>query len=168
NVKAIDITASRIVSEATGNRTRIEGGFLESSGTYTRIWKGVTTTNQVDIRHENGYQRTRNNTLDRSLYWSDFGISTAVDGSLNDSASGTLQFFDTQFSTARGVTLHSHFGVVALQSNENRIVITPQATSRSGTNEFSFRVKDNSWKNSDGWISFGDISTATYHSGLRF
>lgn len=148
--------------------TLIDASMLESRGRYVRTWRGVTETHDISLRLQNGHFRARNDTHDRSLYFSDFGISSALDGSLNDSASGTLQFFDTQFSTARGITMHSHFGVVAMQSGNNRIVIAPQKEARSGTNDFSFRVKDNTWENSDGWISFGDTSTATYHSGLRF
>lgn len=164
----IDTTLLTVRGGSATDYTMIQGSYFESRGRFNRAWRGSTATHDIRLRFQNGYLRARNDTENRSLYFSDYGISTAVDGSLNDSASGTLQFFDTQYSTARGVTLHSHFGVVALQSNDNRVVISPQVTARSGTNDFSFRVKDNSWENSDGWISFGDTSTSTYHSGLRF
>ena len=62
------------------------------------------------MRAQSGLLRFRNNTRDRSLYYSDFGISTYVDGN-NEEASGSLQFFDYTYSNARGVTLNSSNGV---------------------------------------------------------
>ena len=46
------------------------------------------------MRSQGGLLRFRNNTRDRSLYYSDFGISTYVDGN-NEEASGSLQFLIT-------------------------------------------------------------------------
>ena len=186
-VEGVEIYGSLLESRNGSNVTTIRGGYVQSSGNYTRTWKGTTTTSNVDLRLENGYFRTRNNTLDRSLYFSDFGISTAVDGSLGESASGTLQFFDTQFSTARGVTLHSHFGVVGLVSDDNAIVsrsrltnniesddysvyIRPFRNTRNGLNEFQFYVKANeSSSDTDGALLFGNLTGgATHGSGIRF
>src|SRR5699024_5581973 len=56
------INSNEVTSEVGDNKTTIHGGFFESSGTYRRTWLGNTSTNQIDIRVENGYVRARNNT----------------------------------------------------------------------------------------------------------
>ncbi|WP_375097532.1 phage tail spike protein, partial [Staphylococcus pseudintermedius] len=66
---------------------------IELSGEYTRTFRGDTQKDFVYTRIKDGLLRFRNNTRNRSLYYSDFGISTYVDGGPNES-SGTLQFFD--------------------------------------------------------------------------
>lgn len=150
---------------------------IELSGEYTRTFRGDTQKDFVYTRIKDGLLRFRNNTRNRSLYYSDFGISTYVDGGPNES-SGTLQFFDYTYSkNARGVTLNSVTGVVALRSDNNRIIldasgtvniesaessvyIRPMRNSRIGNNEFRFWVKDNdNADDTDGVISFGSITT---------
>lgn len=150
---------------------------IELSGEYTRTFRGDTQKDFVYTRIKDGLLRFRNNTRNRSLYYSDFGISTYVDGDANES-SGTLQFFDYTYSdNARGVTLNSAAGVVALRSDNNRIIldasgtvniesaessvyIRPMRNSRIGNNEFRFWVKDNdNADDTDGVISFGSITT---------
>src|SRR5699024_863783 len=90
------INSNEVTSEVGGNKTTIRGGFFESSGTYQRTWLGITTANQIDIRSENGYLRFRNNTLDRSIYMSDYGVSTMRDATGDyldaDGSSGSLLF----------------------------------------------------------------------------
>ncbi|MDK3676941.1 hypothetical protein O0A07_09290 [Staphylococcus pseudintermedius] len=155
----------------------IRNDLIELSGEYTRTFRGDTQKDYVYTRMKDGLLRFRNNTRDRSLYYSDFGISTYVDGDANES-SGTLQFFDYTYSdNARGVTLNSAAGVVALRSENNRIIldasgtvniesaessvyIRPMRNSRIGNNEFRFWVKDNdNADDTDGVISFGSITT---------
>lgn len=155
----------------------IRNDLIELSGEYTRTFRGDTQKDYVYTRMKDGLLRFRNNTRDRSLYYSDFGISTYVDGDANES-SGTLQFFDYTYSdNARGVTLNSAAGVVALRSDNNRIIldasgtvniesaessvyIRPMRNSRIGNNEFRFWVKDNdNADDTDGVISFGSITT---------
>src|SRR5699024_1519301 len=109
------INSNEVTSEVGDNKTTIHGGFFESSGTYRRTWLGNTSTNQIDIRVENGYVRARNNTKNWSLYFSDFGISTYADATGNEDASGSLIFRDTSYSTALSLMAHSTYGVVALQ-----------------------------------------------------
>ncbi|MCP6711046.1 hypothetical protein NL489_27235, partial [Klebsiella pneumoniae] len=87
------LTAEGIVADAitTGhlnaNLITVTGGdnsrFVEIKndqmalyGTFKRTWQGVTTTNNVYTRLKDGHLRFRNNNLDRSIYFSDFGIST--------------------------------------------------------------------------------------------
>ncbi|ELK4007998.1 TPA: hypothetical protein I1797_002608, partial [Staphylococcus pseudintermedius] len=161
---------------------------IELSGEYTRTFRGDTQKDFVYTRIKGGLLRFRNNTRNRSLYYSDFGISTYVDGGPNES-SGTLQFFDYTYSkNARGVTLNSVTGVVALRSDNNSIVIESSLTtniesnnysvyirpfkqSRAGLNEFQFYVKDaDSSSNTDGCILFGNLTNpnGVHGSGIRF
>lgn len=157
-------------------------------GTYTRQWQGKTTTNNVFTRFKDGHLRFRNNDEDRSIYVSDFGISTFIDGNSRE-ASGTLEFFDyTYGGTARGVTLQSGLGVVALRSDSNRMVLEaddtvnigsnkysiymrPFSNTRKGVNEFQFYVKDNpSALETDGALLYGNLtgSGTKMGSGIRF
>ncbi|WP_426462395.1 DUF7643 domain-containing protein [Staphylococcus equorum] len=157
-------------------------------GTYTRDWQGNVTTNGVYTRFKDGHLRFRNNNENRSIYVSDFGISTYIDGNAHD-ASGTLEFFDyTYDSGARGVTLQSGLGVVALRSDANRMVIEaddtvnigsnkysvymrPFTSTRMGVNEFQFYVKDNpSALATDGALLYGNLtgSGTRMGSGIRF
>lgn len=197
------LTAEGIVADAitTGhlnaNLITITGGnadryiemtsdFLALYGTYTRTWQGETSTNNVFTRMRDGHLRFRNNDLDRSIYFSDFGISTYLDGDSAD-ASGTLEFFDYSYSTARGVTLNSGLGVVALRSDSNRVMLDANATvniesekasvyirpmkeNRNGNNEFRFWVKDNlQADDTDGVFSYGSITAGSeFGSGIRF
>lgn len=156
-------------------------------GTYKRTWQGKTTINDVFTRFKDGHLRFRNNDEQRSLYFSDFGISTYIDGDSSD-ASGTLEFFDYTYSSARGVTLQSGLGVVALRSDSNRMVLEaddtvnigsnkysiymrPYSSTRMGVNEFQFYVKDNpSATATDGALLYGNLtgSGTKMGSGLRF
>ncbi|MFP4878712.1 phage tail spike protein [Mammaliicoccus sciuri] len=164
----------------------IKNDLIELSGKFTRTWRGETQNDFVFARFKNGLLRFRNNTRERSLYFSDFGISTFVDGESSES-SGTLQFFDYTYSTARGVTLNSANGVVALSSSTNRIILDanttvniesetssvyfrPMRNSRVGRNEFRMWVKDNdSSTDTDGVLTYGSLTSgSTYGSGIRF
>lgn len=157
-------------------------------GTYKRTWQSEQTTNNVFTRFKDGHLRFRNNDNDRSIYVSDFGISTYLDGNPRE-ASGTLEFFDyTYDSGARGVTLQSGLGVVALRSDSNRMVIEaddtvnigsnkysiymrPYSSTRMGVNEFQFYVKDNpSATETDGALLYGNLtgSGTKMGSGIRF
>ncbi|MDU9276388.1 phage tail spike protein [Staphylococcus pseudintermedius] len=166
----------------------IRNDLIELSGEYTRTFRGDTQKDFVYTRIKDGLLRFRNNTRNRSLYYSDFGISTYVDGGPNES-SGTLQFFDYTYNkNARGVTLNSVTGVVALRSDNNSIVIESSLTtniesnnysvyvrpfkqSRAGLNEFQFYVKDaDSSSDTDGCILFGNLTdpNGVHGSGIRF
>lgn len=183
NVNKIGIRGGNDVSYVD-----IRNDQIELSGEYTRTFRGDTQKDFVYTRIKDGLLRFRNNTRNRSLYYSDFGISTYVDGGPNES-SGTLQFFDYTYSkNARGVTLNSVIGVVALRSDNNSIVIESSLTtniesnnysvyirpfkqSRAGLNEFQFYVKDaDSSSNTDGCILFGNLTdpNGVHGSGIRF
>ncbi|MDU0485416.1 phage tail spike protein [Staphylococcus haemolyticus] len=169
---------------------------IEMAGTFQRTFRGNTQKDNVFMRAQGGYLRFRNNNQNRSLYYSDFGISTYIDGDSSE-ASGTLQFFDYTYSptnSVRGVTLNSAGGAVALNSERNRVVldanttvniesetssvyIRPMKENRVGTNEFRFWTKLNdSAADTDGVLSYGSITTLvekapasySFGSGIRF
>ncbi|QDF14322.1 minor structural protein [Staphylococcus phage PMBT8] len=157
-------------------------------GTYDRAWRQGREHFETYTILKNGMMRFRNQNFNRSIYLSDFGISTYIDGNPIE-ASGTLAFFDyTYDSNARGVTLHSGPGVVGIRSESNRVVveadntvnigsnqnsiyIRPNVNSRPGQNEFSFYIKKNDTAgDTDGTLLFGEISNTNglAGSGLRF
>lgn len=164
--------------------TTIQGSTLESRGRFTRTWRGKTATHDNRTVLQNGYVRLRNDTEDWSLYVMDSAISTFADGDGGGLSSGTIEFRDTQFSTARGLTVHSNYGVVALQSENNRVILDayqtaniessqasvylrPFRNSRPGNNVFQFYVKDNaSVAETDGVIYYGSDKNDV-GSGLR-
>lgn len=105
-------------------------------GTYTRTFRGVSETDNTFTRFKHGHLRFRNNNKDRSLYYSDFGISTYLDGEGPDGeeTSGTLVFFDYYYDqNARGTTLYSTHGNVALKSFDNGIVLDSNKNMYLGT-----------------------------------
>ncbi|QPS98501.1 phage tail protein [Staphylococcus equorum] len=105
-------------------------------GTYTRTFRGVTETDNTFTRLKRGHLRFRNNDKERSLYYSDFGISTYLDGEGPDGeeTSGTLVFFDYYYDrNARGTTLYSTHGNVALKSYTNGIVLDSNKNMYLGT-----------------------------------
>ena len=117
-VEGVEIYGSKIVSELSGNRTEINGGFIETIGTYSRTWRGKTSTREIKTELIDGGINFINLADNRSLWFSDFGVSTFKDGDGEGTSSGTLAFFDTTHSSggARGVTLVSNTGVVALET----------------------------------------------------
>ncbi|MGO3112417.1 MAG: phage tail spike protein [Staphylococcus saprophyticus] len=184
----IDVNNLGIRGGDSNQYLNIENDTIELHGSYTRTWQGSTDNNNVFTRLKDGHLRFRNNNFDRSIYISDFGISTYLDGDPRN-ASGTLEFFDyTYDSGARGVTLQSGLGVVALRADSNRMVIEaddtvnigsnkysiylrPFVNTRAGVNEFQFYVKDNPTVDAtDGVILYGNLtgSGVKMGSGIRF
>lgn len=163
---------------------------LRLNGTYTRMWRGETTTSNVFTSLKNGYIRFRNNSTQSSLYMSEFGISTYVDqtGEYLDApgnSSGTIAWWDKTYSPsgANGITINSYGGVAALTSYKNRVMVAGGGsvnlestnsniyvrpdTGLLGDNTFSFSLAS-SREYRDGYIMFGGQGTGTYASGLRF
>ncbi|MGW9775828.1 phage minor structural protein [Staphylococcus sp. 093350072-1] len=186
--EGLDINVNNIGIRGGDSRTylKLSQDTIELAGTFVRTWRGDTQKDNVFMRAQGGLLRFRNNTRDRSLYYSDFGISTYVDGN-NEESSGSLQFFDYTYSTARGVTLNSSNGVAAVTSDNNRVILDayytvniesnygiyfrPYRDNRIGNNEFSMYVKQNdSGANTDGVIKYGNVSSdsSQYGSGVRF
>ena len=184
----IDVNNLGIRGGDSNQYLNIENDTIELHGSYTRTWQGSTDNNNVFTRFKDGHLRFRNNDEDRSIYISDFGISTYLDGDPRN-ASGTLEFFDyTYDSSARGVTLQSGLGVVALRADSNRMVIEaddtvnigsnkysvyvrPFVNTRVGVNEFQYYVKDNPTGDAtDGVLLYGNLtgSGTKMGSGIRF
>lgn len=184
----IDVNNLGIRGGDSNQYLNIENDTIELHGSYTRTWQGSTDNNDVFTRLKDGHLRFRNNDLSRSIYVSDFGISTYLDGDPRN-ASGTLEFFDyTYDSGARGVTLQSGLGVVALRADSNRMVIEaddtvnigsnkysvyirPFVNTRVGANEFQYYVKDNPTPDeTDGVLLYGNLtgSGTKMGSGIRF
>lgn len=192
NVDADNITSGTIDADlitvhggSETNYMTIDGSDLITHGVFTRTWGGVTDTARLRLGLFGGRVRITNDDTGYNLYMTEKGLSTTMSGA-SDISAGTIEFHSQRYNeVSRGVTIHSTYGAVALvsdystavidvnrsinlNSTDSNVYIRPMTDARSGTNEFIFRVKDNTWQNSDGWISFGDISTGTYHSGLRF
>ena len=184
----IDVNNLGIRGGDSNQYLNIENDTIELHGSYTRTWQNSTDTNNVFTRFKDGHLRFRNNDFDRSIYISDFGISTYLDGDPRN-ASGTLEFFDyTYDSDARGVTLQSGLGVVALRADSNRMVIEaddtvnigsnkysvyvrPFVNTRVGVNEFQYYVKKNPTADAtDGVLLYGNLtgSGTKMGSGIRF
>lgn len=184
----IDVNNLGVRGGDSNQYLNIENDTIELHGSYTRTWQGSTDYNEVFTRLKDGHLRFRNNDLSRSIYLSDFGVSTYLDGDPRN-ASGTLEFFDyTYDSGARGVTLQSGLGVVALRADSNRMVIEaddtvnigsnkysvylrPFANTRVGVNEFQYYVKDNPTADAtDGVLLYGNLtgSGTKMGSGIRF
>ncbi len=192
----IDVNKVGIRGGNSTNYIYLSQDKIEMAGTFQRTFRGNTQKDNVFMRAQGGYLRFRNNNQNRSLYYSDFGISTYIDGDSSE-ASGTLQFFDYTYSptnSVRGVTLNSAGGAIALNSERNRIVLDANATvniesetssvyirpmknNRAGTNEFRFWTKLNdSVADTDGVLSYGTITelvekapaSYSFGSGIRF
>lgn len=192
----IDVNKVGIRGGDSTNYIYLSQDKIEMAGTFQRTFRGNTQKDNVFMRAQGGYLRFRNNNQNRSLYYSDFGISTYIDGDSSE-ASGTLQFFDYAYSptnSVRGVTLNSAGGAIALNSERNRIVLDANATvniesetssvyirpmknNRAGTNEFRFWTKLNdSVADTDGVLSYGTITelvekapaSYSFGSGIRF
>lgn len=195
------ITAEGIVADTitTGtlnaNLISVRGGdnskFVEITndrlallGSFTRQWRGSTKTHKINTSLQNGYLSFSNDAENKKLSFSDFGISTFLDGSGDDLTSGTIEFFSTEYSNIRGLTLFSA-GVLGLRSNSNQIIldaehslnlesrispvyVKPYSTDRVGSNTFAFSVANEmSSSATDGFLLYGSQSSG-YASGLRF
>lgn len=192
----IDVNKVALRGGDSVNYTYLSQDKFEMAGTFQRTWRGDTQRDNVYMRAQNGLLRFRNNSRARSLYYSDFGISTFVDGD-KDLSSGTIQFWDTSYARgqdARGITIDSAGGTVALHSERHRVVldaattthiessvgsvyIRPMKESRVSQNEFRFwtKLKDTESK-TDGVITYGNlteydgggIDPNSFGSGIRF
>src|SRR5699024_3624511 len=154
----------------------MSGNIFEQRGTYKRTWQGIQTTHDTKIKIQNGHLRFRNDNLQRSLYISEFGMSTYIDGDgayLDEGgSSGTLNWWDETYSeegrSGRGITLHSHNGKPAIVSNHKHVVIHPLAELSSKLFYFS-----KSEDGHDGYIMHSILSSNGATSdeprgGLRF
>lgn len=183
----LDTSKITIYGGSSTNYIQITTNQVEQRGLFTRTWQGNTTQHNTSMFMQNGYFRARNNTLDRSLYFSDFGISTFADGDGGGVSSGTINFFDQRYGTSNGITINSKLGVVGLEAEGNRImldakdsvnlnsktsliVIRPYIDARPGSNVFVFGVQgDSSTSASEthGFLRYGSEGNG-YAAGFRF
>ena len=184
----MDTSKITIYGGSSTNYVRITTNQVEQKGVFNRTWQGTTTKHDTSMYLQNGYFRARNNTLDRSLYFSDFGISTFADGDGGGSSSGTIAFFDRTFnSDVNGLTLTSNNGVVALKADGGSgrvwleseamlrldattggIALRPNRDARTGNNTFFYTIASTSNASEQhGYIVYGSESSG-YAAGLRF
>ncbi|MGM0904272.1 MAG: phage tail protein [Bacillota bacterium] len=149
-----------IYGGSTKNYTTISGSYWESRGNFSRTWRGVTKTHDIIIKSENGYLRARNDSENRSLYFTDYGISTQVDGV---NASGTLEFFSTVNSAlGRGVTLTSE-GVTTIEANGGALFLTSSTTINSNAAIYTPSIvttSTNAYIGADGEVRMVNKGTA--------
>src|SRR5699024_6546836 len=189
-LKAVDIDLNRatITGGDNTNNIKLDHQSIMSYGTFTRSWGGETDTANLEIGLYDGQMRMRNLDTGYRLYLTERGLSTSMEGAIDEFTSGTLEFHSQRFNkNSRGVTLHSSYGAVAMisdystayirsnltaniESNEYSVYIRPNRLSRNGLNEFAFYVKANeSSYETDGTLLFGDLTGAnTSGSGIRF
>lgn len=189
--EGLDINVNRIgIKGGNANRyVQVQNDFIELGGIVQRTWKGKRSTDDIFTRLKDGHLRFRNNTAGGSLYMSHFGISTYIDGEGEDGgSSGTIQWWDKTYSDSgmNGITINSYGGVVALTSDNNRVVLESYASSNikskqapvylypntdkvPGLNRFAFTLSnaDNAYS-SDGYIMFGSDENYDYGAGIRF
>ncbi|MBN6887029.1 phage minor structural protein [Cytobacillus horneckiae] len=183
----LDTSKIKVYGGSTTDYASIDGSFVELRGRYRRTWKNSTTTHDVKTRLQNGHLRFRNESLNRSLYLAEFGFSTYVDGEGEGSgSSGSIIWWDKTYSPsgANGLTINSYGGVVALESDLNRIVLNanqsvnlesgqssisfrPNRDNRPGTNTFLMTIADsNNSSTTHGYLMFGSEDNRSV--GLRF
>ncbi|MEW7657823.1 phage tail tape measure protein [Staphylococcus aureus] len=189
--EGLDINVNRIgIKGGDNNRyVQIQNDSIELGGIVQRTWRGKRSTDDIFTRLKDGHLRFRNNTAGGSLYMSHFGISTYIDGEGEDGgSSGTIQWWDKTYSDSgmNGITINSYGGVVALTSDNNRVVLESYASSNikskqapvylypntdkvPGLNRFAFTLSnaDNAYS-SDGYIMFGSDENYDYGAGIRF
>lgn len=124
------IEGSEFYSGSATKYTQIKNSYIESRGTHQREWQGSKTNHDVVIKHEDGYLRARNNDEQWSVYLSDWGISSQIDGGNPDkAASGYMEFHSSVYSPSgsdSGLTLGSSAGRLAMETQEASIFIIPR------------------------------------------
>lgn len=150
------LTGVTVTSNSGSDITIIDGGYIECEGTTTRYWlgsyEGSLTTK---LKSENGRFRARNDNYNRSVYFSDQGLSTTADGELG--SSGIIDFHNDWYGYGnKGITMYSnhHVGLISYNGYVN---ISPE-WNNTGNNTFSFQVYDASSggaSDTDGLIYYG-------------
>ncbi|HHR7528813.1 TPA: phage tail protein [Staphylococcus aureus] len=173
--------------------TEITSDKLLQRGQYKRTWLGKDYDYDVSTTLSRGYLRFGDVIRDRAINISAFGISTYLDGNgewaNQPGSSGSLLWWDDTYSPsgANGITLNSWGGVVALVSENNRIMldskqsvnleskdsnvyIRPFKDRNPGVNKFNFALANkNNSTDVDGYLMYGsDEGGYKYGSGLRF
>lgn len=166
----------------------IQNTKLLSRGFFDRTWGDVTDRPYCKLGIYDGHLIMQNETSARNLYLTEKGLSTTMAGNLKGT-SGTLEFhFLSPTDNTEGVRLHSYYGMVYLQSQENRVYIRSKQTTnietadagiyvrpynltRPGYNEFSYKVVEaDKPEETDGYFIYGEVSNpdGLAGSGIRF
>ena len=150
------LTGVTVTSNSGSDITIIDGGYIECEGTTTRYWlgqyEGSLTTK---LKSENGRFRARNDNYNRSVYFSDQGLSTTADGELG--SSGIIDFHNDWYDYGnKGIAMYSnhHVGLISYNGYVN---ISPE-WNNAGNNTFSFQVYDaysGGASDTDGLIYYG-------------
>src|SRR5699024_298962 len=182
----IDLNRATITGGDSTNNIKLDHQSIMSYGTFTRSWGGETDTANLELGLYDGQMRMRNLDTGYRLYLTERGLSTTMEGVIDELTSGTLEFHSQRFNkNSRGVTMHSSYGAVALvsdystaqiesnltaniMSREASVYLRPMRDNRPGINDFRFWVKDNIYSvDTDGVLSYGDTNIKQ-NSGIRF
>ena len=187
NIYGSYIEGSTFYSGNSNNYTEIKNSKLTARGQFKRTWLGYTTNYNVRTMLQNGYLRFRNDDARHSLYFSEFGISTYVDGEGSDEdentvngSSGSILWWDRTHSISdsnpKGITVNSYGGTAALTSTHNHVLMKSKYSAQIESTESNIQLNpysDDTNRNFkftkssnrlDGYILFGD----TNETGLRF
>lgn len=150
------LTGVTVTSNSGSDITIIDGGYIECEGTTTRYWLGEYEGNMTTkLKSENGRFRARNDNYNRSVYFSDQGLSTTADGELG--SSGIIDFHNDWYGYGnKGIAMYSnhHVGLISYNGYVN---ISPE-WNNAGNNTFSFQVFDaysGGASDTDGLIYYG-------------
>ena len=150
------LTGVTVTSNSGSDITIIDGGYIECEGTTTRYWLGQYEGNMTTkLKSENGRFRARNDNYNRSVYFSDQGLSTTADGELG--SSGIIDFHNDWYDYGnKGIAMYSnhHVGLISYNGYVN---ISPE-WNNAGNNTFSFQVYDaysGGTSDTDGLIYYG-------------
>lgn len=185
---------ANLISVRGGNNTEfteITNNRITQRGQYNRRWLGQSYDYDVTTTMSRGYIRFGDENRNRAINFSAFGLSTFLDGDGEwadaPGSSGSIYWWDGTYSpsNANGITMSSNGGVVALYSDNNRIMLDAGASvnleSRKGPvyvrpytegftadHTFDFTLSQNGA--TDGYLMYGvnKSSGDVYNSGLRF
>ncbi|MDW4066468.1 phage tail spike protein [Staphylococcus saprophyticus] len=185
---------ANLISVRGGNNTEfteITNNRITQRGQYSRRWLGQSYDYDVTTTLSRGYIRFGDENRNKAINFSAFGLSTYIDGDGEwadaPGSSGSIYWWDKTYSptNANGITMSSNGGVVALYSDNNRIMLDAGASvnleSRKGPvyvrpytegftadHTFDFTLSQNGA--TDGYLMYGvnKSSGDIYNSGFRF
>ncbi|MDW4036110.1 phage tail spike protein [Staphylococcus saprophyticus] len=185
---------ANLISVRGGNNTEfteITNNRITQRGQYNRRWLGRSYDYDVTTTMSRGYIRFGDENRNRAINFSAFGLSTFLDGDGEwadaPGSSGSIYWWDGTYSpsNANGITMSSNGGVVALYSDNNRIMLDAGASvnleSRKGpvyvrpytegfTADHTFDFTLSQSGATDGYLMYGvnKSSGDIYNSGFRF
>ncbi|MDW4081636.1 phage tail spike protein [Staphylococcus saprophyticus] len=185
---------ANLISVRGGNNkefTEITNNRITQRGQYNRRWLGRSYDYDVTTTMSRGYIRFGDENRNRAINFSAFGLSTFLDGDGEwadaPGSSGSIYWWDGTYSpsNANGITMSSNGGVVALYSDNNRIMLDAGASvnleSRKGpvyvrpftegfTADHTFDFTLSQSGATDGYLMYGVNKSDgdVYNSGFRF